>query len=67
MGTNKGIYHDPWANLACAIIRAGEQAHDITFLNSEWCKDLKELCKLDSELHDRNIIQNVTPKLKGKV
>lgn len=46
-------YHDPYANLAAAIIRAAEQDNDIVFLNSDWCDTLKLLCKLDSELFDK--------------
>lgn len=47
----KGSYYSPWANLAAAIINAGERENDKRFLESDWCDTLKELCRLDDELH----------------
>lgn len=47
----KGSYYDPYANLAAAIIRSGELQNDKRFLESDWCDTLKELCRLDDELH----------------
>lgn len=43
--------YDPWARLAAAIIRSGRQCYDKSFLDSEWCDDLMEMCRLDDELH----------------
>lgn len=47
----KGSYYSSWANLAAAIISSGERENDRRFLESDWCDTLKELCKLDDELH----------------
>ena len=47
----KGSYYNPWANLAAAIIRSGEQENDKHFLESDWCDVLREICKIDDEQH----------------
>ena len=44
-------YHSPYANLAAAIIRSGQMANDTRFLESDWCDTLRELCRLDDEMH----------------
>lgn len=46
-------YHDPYANLAAAIIKSGERCNDTRFLNSEWCDVLRSICQLDDELYGR--------------
>lgn len=56
MSGAKGSYHDGYANLAAAIIASGVRHHDTTFLESNWCDLLKEICRLDDQMHgDRNI------------
>lgn len=56
MGTKSqnSRYHNPYANLAYAIIRSGERCHDTTFLNSDWCDTLRTMCKLDDEMYGRS-------------
>lgn len=44
-------YHDAYANLAAAIIESGQVSHDESFLESDWCASLKEICRLDDEMH----------------
>lgn len=44
-------YHDPYANLAAAIIASGERCHDVSFLESDWCDTLYEICKLDDQMY----------------
>lgn len=44
-------YHNPYANLAAAIIASGERCHDVSFLNSDWCDTLRAMCKLDDEMY----------------
>ena len=44
--------HDGYAKLAAAILASGR--YDKWFQESEWADDLRELCKLDIELHRRN-------------
>ena len=49
-------YHGAFANLAAAIIASGEKSHDTTFLKSNWCETLKEICRLDDQMYgNRNI------------
>jgi hypothetical protein len=56
MGTKQGPYYDPWANLAAAIIARGVEAHDVSFLQSDWCDTLRAICRMDDELHgNRNM------------
>lgn len=35
-----------YARLAAAIVNSGIVSHDITFLESDWCGDLRELVKI---------------------
>lgn len=44
-------YHNPYANLAAAIIASGERCHDVSFLESDWCDTLYEICKLDDQMY----------------
>lgn len=49
-------YHSPWANLASAILASGIRAHDTTFLESDWADTLREICRLDDEMHNKGRI-----------
>lgn len=53
MGTKKQNtkFHDPYTNLAAAIIASGERCHDVSFLNSDWCDTLRTMCRLDDEMY----------------
>lgn len=44
-------FHDPFTNLAAAILATGEREHDKLFLESEWAQCLRDLCSLDDELY----------------
>lgn len=50
-------YHNPYANLAAAIIKSGEHCHDTVFLESDWCDVLRSMCQLDDEMYGRRNIQ----------
>lgn len=42
---------DGWAMLAASIVEDGQKHNDTLFLESEWCKELKEFCRLSSVLN----------------
>lgn len=44
-------YHNPYTNLAAAIIESGERCNDTRFLDSDWCDTLRTMCKLDDEMY----------------
>lgn len=46
-----GPYHGAYANLAAAIIASGVKCHDTTFLKSDWCDTLREICRLDDQMY----------------
>lgn len=46
-----GPYHDGYANLAAAIVKSGIECNDTRFLKSDWCDTLKDICRLDYEMH----------------
>lgn len=49
-------YHDPFANLAAAILESGKRCHDMSFLTSDWAETLREICRLDDKMYgNRNI------------
>ena len=52
-GTNKGRsqYHDPYANLAAAILESGVKCNDTRFLESDWADVLKSICMLDDKMY----------------
>lgn len=56
-------YHDGYAKLAAAILTSGRC--DKWFQESEWAEDLRELCRLDLELHRRNT-DPTGNKIQGK-
>lgn len=45
-------YHNPYANLAAAVLDSGVRCNDTTFLESDWADILKEMCRLDSIMYD---------------
>lgn len=54
---NRKSYHDPYANLAAAILDSGVRCNDTTFLESDWADILREICRLDSIMYDnKNIV-----------
>lgn len=48
--TQNTRYHEPYANLAAAIIMSGVKCHDVGFLESDWCDTLQEMCRLDDQM-----------------
>lgn len=50
--SNRTQYHDPYANLAAAILDSGKRCNDTAFLESDWADILKEICRLDSVMYD---------------
>ena len=55
---NRKHYHDPYANLAAAILDSGRRCNDTVFLESDWADILKEMCRLDDEISDN---KNIAP------
>ena len=52
-GTNSSrtLYHDPYANLAAAILESGVKCNDTRFLESDWADVLKGICMLDDKMY----------------
>lgn len=44
-------YHEPFANLAAAILESGIAANDKRFLESDWADTLREICRIDDDLY----------------
>ena len=42
-------YHDPYANLASAILVANKR--DEAFMKSEWADELRAMCELDDAMY----------------
>lgn len=49
--TNSRPYHDPYANLAAAILDSGVKCNDTRFLESDWADTLREICSLDDKMY----------------
>ena len=50
-------YHDPYANLAAAILDSGVRCNDTAFLESDWADILREMCRLDNIIYgNKNIV-----------
>lgn len=64
--TQNTRYHEPYANLAAAIIMSGVKCHDVRFLESDWCDTLQEMCRLDDQMYG-NRGQSLTVRGKTKI
>ena len=64
--TQNTRYHEPYANLAAAIIMSGVKCHDVKFLESDWCDTLQEMCRLDDQMYG-NRGPSLTVRGKTKV
>lgn len=54
--SKKYRYHNPYANLAAAILESGVRCDDTAFLESDWADNLREMCILDDEMYGhRNV------------
>lgn len=63
--TQNTRYHEPYANLAAAIIMSGVKCHDAKFLESDWCDTLQEMCRLDDQMYgNRGLSLTVGGKTK---
>lgn len=50
-------YHDPYANLAAAILDSGKRCNDTAFLESDWADILREMCRLDNIMYgNKNVV-----------
>ena len=57
VASNRTQYHDPYANLAAAILDSGKRCNDTAFLESDWADILREICRLDNIMYDnKNIV-----------
>ena len=55
--TSRSQFHDPYANLAAAILESGR--FDTSFQESDWAETLREICALDDKMYGgRNIKGN---------
>lgn len=65
---NRAQYHDPYANLAAAILESGTKCNDTRFLKSEWACLLRDMCSLDDEMYgDRSAILHMpSSHLRGE-
>ena len=50
-------YHDPYANLAAAILDSGKRCNDTAFLESDWADILREMCRLDDIMYSNKKIE----------
>lgn len=58
VANNRTQYHDPYANLAAAILDSGKRCNDTAFLESDWAGILREMCRLDDIMHNnKNVVQ----------
>lgn len=51
MSGQRGKYHDPYANLAAAVLESGIRHNDTRFLESGWAESLRYMCSLDDEMY----------------
>ena len=56
-------YHDPYANLAAAILDSGKRCNDTVFLESDWADILREMCRLDNIIYDNKNIASLDTRL----
>lgn len=51
-------YHNPYANLAAAILDSGARCNDTAFLESDWADVLRAICYLDDKRYDSMSVQS---------
>lgn len=61
--SNRTRYHDPYANLAAAILDSGARCNDTTFLESDWADTLRVICSLDDEIYGNRTVQSDRAKI----
>ena len=57
-------YHDPYANLAAAILDSGVRCNDTTFLESDWADILREICRLDNIMYGNKNIASLDTRIR---
>lgn len=55
--SNRTQYHNPYANLAAAILDSGKRCNDTAFLESDWADTLRDICSLDDEMYGNRSIE----------
>lgn len=61
--SNRTQYHNPYANLAAAILDSGKRCNDTAFLESDWADTLKAICSLDDEMYGNRSIESDRTKV----
>ena len=61
---NRKQYHDPYANLAAAILDSGVRCNDTTFLESDWADILREMCRLDNIMHGNKNVVSLNTRIR---
>ena len=61
--SNRTKYHNPYANLAAAILDSGARCNDTTFLESDWADVLRAICYLDDKMYDNISVQSGIAKM----
>ena len=56
-------YHNPYANLAAAILDSGARCNDTAFLESDWADVLRAICYLDDKMYDNTSVQSGIAKV----
>lgn len=56
-------YHNPYANLAAAILDSGARCNDTEFLESDWADVLRAICYLDDKMYDNISVQSGRAKV----
>ena len=54
--SNRTQYHNPYANLAAAILDSGKRCNDTAFLESDWADILREMCRLDDIMYNKDVV-----------
>lgn len=62
--SNRTKYHNPYANLAAAILDSGARCNDTAFLESDWADTLRAMCHLDDEMYANRSIQSGSIKVR---
>lgn len=61
--SNRTQYHNPYANLAAAILDSGKRCNDTAFLESDWADTLRDICSLDDEMYGNRSIESDKTKV----
>ena len=62
--SNRTQYHDPYANLAAAILDSGVRCNDTTFLESDWADILREMCRLDNIMYGNKNMVSIDTRVR---